>query len=196
VVNIAIDIQTPEQPGRFRGTFRLVTPEGVRFGQRVWLDVEVSDRENSTTAAPPAASSSPTADSNSTSSSSSTSGGASSTPADPRAAIRDAVQSVMAALSSNRSGNPLQTILNAIQSAAASISQPTNATEAASFEASSTAGASSATAGAPSAPFPYTAELQQVHVMGFTEMDDRVKVLLLRYRGNVARTLNQLLADA
>ena len=42
-INLVIDIQTPPQLGRFRGSFRLVTPDGNRFGPRIWIDVDVTD---------------------------------------------------------------------------------------------------------------------------------------------------------
>ena len=199
VINIALDIQTPQELGRFRGTFRLVTPEGVRFGPRCWIDVEVT---NDDAAAPTNAAEPSAATSAQTSFPSSATAGeptAASTPAsgpqDPRTVIRDAIQSVMTSLGSNRSSNPLQTIANAIQSAAASISHNNTNGEVAS-PANRTGAASPVAAPAAAVPVTFAAELEQVRGMGFTDNDERVKTLLVRYRGNVARTLNQLLADA
>jgi hypothetical protein len=93
----------------------------------------------------------------------------------------------MTALGSSSGGNPVQSIIGAIQSAAASLQQHGNGGD-----------ANPATSSPTTAPaaFAYGAELEQVHTMGFTEQDHRVKELLVRYRGNVGRTLNQLLADA
>lgn len=178
IISISLDIQTPESLGRFRGTFRLVTPDGIRFGPRIWIDLEV------TADGLPSQSSHEQKEQPSTESATDSSGpSASSSQQDPKTAFREAIHNVVNALGRN-SSNPLQSIMSAIQSAASSISP--------SHSADST-GASSPTV--PEGHFPYTGELDQVHAMGFTEQDVRVKELLVRYRGNVARTLNQLLSD-
>lgn len=39
IVHLSIDIVVPSKPGRFRGTFRLQTPDGLRFGPRIWIDL-------------------------------------------------------------------------------------------------------------------------------------------------------------
>jgi len=41
-VDIAVDMVAPSKPGRYVGYWRLVTPKGDRFGQRVWIDIIVS----------------------------------------------------------------------------------------------------------------------------------------------------------
>ena len=187
VINIVIDIQTPADLGRFRGTFRLVTPDGIRFGPRIWIDLDVTDQEAATAAA--AAPTATPGEGKTAEDKPAPAAAASSQ--DPRAVIRDAVKQVMTALGSAGSGgNPMQSIIGAIQSAAASLQQHGHSGDA--------TPASLSAAAAPAAPvaFTYGAELEQVHAMGFTEQDERVKELLVRYRGNVTRTLNQLLADA
>ena len=202
VINIALDIQTPQELGRFRGTFRLVTPEGQRFGPRCWIDVEVTNDDAAATGTDATADAAPATsaeqkEQGSTPAAAATGSSSSAAQQDPRTVIREAIHSVMTALGSNRSGNPMQTILSAIQSAAASMSS--NNDEEASPVNRTTSGAPSPVA-APvpeaAAPYLFTAQLEQVRAMGFTDNDERVKALLVRYRGNVARTLNQLLADA
>jgi len=44
-VDIAIDMTAPTLPGRYVGYYRLLTPDGTRFGQRVWVDVVVAPQE-------------------------------------------------------------------------------------------------------------------------------------------------------
>ena len=197
VINIALDIQTPQELGRFRGAFRLVTPEGKKFGPRCWIDVEVSNDDAAAAGTSTTAETAP-AGGEQSEQSSSPSAASSSAQAqqDPRTVIREAIHSVMAALGSNRSGNPMQTILTAIQSAAASISHSNNGEEASPSNRTTAGAPSPVAAPVAEAPFHFTAELEQVRAMGFTDIDERVKALLVRYRGNVARTLNQLLADA
>ena len=182
VINIALDIQTPNEEGRFRGTFRLITPDGIRFGPRIWLDLDVSNSE-----APAAPAAPPVAPAQSTSTSQvGPSAPAAAQPAtqDPRAAIREVLHTVMNALGSNRSGNPVQNILTAIQAAVSP-----------SHSAASEASAAPVPTAAPAGPFEYQTALEQVHAMGFEGQEERVKALLIRYRGNVARTLNQLLTE-
>ena len=41
VVHVSIDIVVPKEEGRFRGTFRLQTADGIRFGPRIWIDLSV-----------------------------------------------------------------------------------------------------------------------------------------------------------
>jgi hypothetical protein len=55
VVHIAIDIVVPEEAGRFRGTFRLQTPDGLKFGDRLWIDVTAEDEAQTSKKAEPAA---------------------------------------------------------------------------------------------------------------------------------------------
>jgi len=46
-VDIAVDMVAPGKPGRYVSYWRLSTPDGTRFGQRVWVDVIVaSENEN------------------------------------------------------------------------------------------------------------------------------------------------------
>jgi len=49
-VDISVELQTPSKPGRYVGFWRLVTPDGTRFGQRVWTDLYVAT--NATPASP------------------------------------------------------------------------------------------------------------------------------------------------
>jgi len=41
-VDIAVDMVAPSKPGRYVSYWRLATPDGVRFGQRVWADIVVA----------------------------------------------------------------------------------------------------------------------------------------------------------
>jgi len=41
-VDISVEMQAPSKPGRYVSYWRLVTPDGVRFGQRVWADITVT----------------------------------------------------------------------------------------------------------------------------------------------------------
>jgi next-to-BRCA1 protein 1 len=46
-VDIAADMIAPSKPGRYVSYWRLATPDGTRFGQRVWVDIIVaSETEN------------------------------------------------------------------------------------------------------------------------------------------------------
>jgi len=44
-VDIAVDMTAPTLPGRYVGYYRLLTPDGTRFGQRVWVDIVVAPQE-------------------------------------------------------------------------------------------------------------------------------------------------------
>jgi len=43
-IDIAVDMVAPSVPGRYVSYWRLCTPEGHRFGHRVWVDVIVRDQ--------------------------------------------------------------------------------------------------------------------------------------------------------
>ena len=181
IINLALDIQVPQQLGRFRGTFRLITAEGVRFGPRIWIDLEVSDSESTTTEPASAAASAPT---DGSAAEAQTEGNAASQQpqTDPRTAIHQAVQSVLTALGSagNGNSNPLHTLATAFQSAASSIQQHASAA------------AERVSSARQPTPFPYPAELEQIRALGLQFDEERIKALLLRYRGRVDRTVNEL----
>jgi len=40
-VELAVDMATPSKPGRYVSYWRLIQQDGVRFGQRVWVDIIV-----------------------------------------------------------------------------------------------------------------------------------------------------------
>jgi len=40
-VEVSVPLITPSEPGRYIGYYRMVTPEGVKFGQRVWVSFVV-----------------------------------------------------------------------------------------------------------------------------------------------------------
>jgi next-to-BRCA1 protein 1 len=44
-VDIAVDMKAPTKPGRYVGYWRLVDRDGVRFGQRIWVDVIVASEQ-------------------------------------------------------------------------------------------------------------------------------------------------------
>jgi len=44
-VEVAVDMVAPSKPGRYVTYWRLTSPDGVRFGQRVWVDITVSSEE-------------------------------------------------------------------------------------------------------------------------------------------------------
>jgi len=46
-VDIAVDMVTPTQPGRYVSYWRLAMPDGSRFGQRVWVDLLIVPAEKS-----------------------------------------------------------------------------------------------------------------------------------------------------
>jgi len=50
-VDLAVEMTAPEQPGRYTGYWRLVTPNG-RFGQRVWVDILVNPAPATAPSAP------------------------------------------------------------------------------------------------------------------------------------------------
>jgi len=41
-VDVAVDMVAPSKPGRYISYWRLATPDGTRFGQRVWIDIIVA----------------------------------------------------------------------------------------------------------------------------------------------------------
>jgi next-to-BRCA1 protein 1 len=55
-VNISVKVKMPSEPGRYTGYYRLITKDGHRFGQRVWVDsLVVPANQVSTAATVPAA---------------------------------------------------------------------------------------------------------------------------------------------
>eukprot|EP01118_Nematostelium_gracile_P009690 TRINITY_DN3272_c0_g2_i1.p1 TRINITY_DN3272_c0_g2~~TRINITY_DN3272_c0_g2_i1.p1 ORF type:complete len:553 (-),score=140.54 TRINITY_DN3272_c0_g2_i1:92-1750(-) len=48
-VEVSVSMTAPKLPGRYVGYWRLSTPDGTRFGQRIWVDIVV---EENTTAKP------------------------------------------------------------------------------------------------------------------------------------------------
>jgi len=60
IVHVSIDIVVPDEEGRYRGTFRLQTADGYRFGPRIWLDFTAANE----TAAQPTATATATANAN------------------------------------------------------------------------------------------------------------------------------------
>jgi len=51
-VDIAVDMTAPSKPGRYVGYWRLAHPDGSRFGQRVWVDICVSQPSTPSTELP------------------------------------------------------------------------------------------------------------------------------------------------
>lgn len=47
-IEICIRMIAPDQPGRYTGYWRLSTQDNVRFGQRIWVDINVIDSNMST----------------------------------------------------------------------------------------------------------------------------------------------------
>lgn len=43
-LDIAVDFTAPELPGRYISYWRMVSPWGVKFGQRVWVLIQVLAR--------------------------------------------------------------------------------------------------------------------------------------------------------
>ena len=188
IINLALDIQVPLQLGRFRGTFRLITAEGVRFGPRIWIDLEVVADNEATSAcatqtADSATAAAGTPSATAASATESESDASSQQPqVDPRTAIHQAVQSVLTALggAGNGGNNALHTLATAFQSAASSIQQHASAA------------AERVSSARQPAPFPYPSELEQIRALGLQFDEERIKSLLLRYRGRVDRTVNEL----
>jgi len=42
-VDVAVDMIAPSAPGRYTGYWKLAGPFGVRFGQRIWVDINVEN---------------------------------------------------------------------------------------------------------------------------------------------------------
>ena len=183
IINLALDIQVPQQLGRFRGTFRLITAEGVRFGPRIWIDLEVvADNEASTANATEPSAAAASAATEASAAEEHSESPQSQPQTDPRTAIHQAVQSVLTALggAGNGSNNALHALATAFQSAASSIQQHASAA------------AERVSSGRQPAPFPYPGELEQIRALGLQFDEERIKALLLRYRGRVDRTVNEL----
>lgn len=47
-VDVALRMTSPANAGRYTGFWRLCTPEGVRFGQRLWVDINVIQETTTT----------------------------------------------------------------------------------------------------------------------------------------------------
>jgi len=58
-IDISVDMVSPSRAGRYIGYWRLSSPDGTRFGQRVWVDVVVSPSASTSPSAPAVASPSP-----------------------------------------------------------------------------------------------------------------------------------------
>jgi len=48
-IDLTLDMTAPAKPGRYVGYYRLQLADGTRFGQRVWVDIFVSDNTNNNT---------------------------------------------------------------------------------------------------------------------------------------------------
>jgi len=46
-VEISVNLVAPSEPGRYASYYKLVTPEGYRFGQRLWVSIAVSGSSSS-----------------------------------------------------------------------------------------------------------------------------------------------------
>jgi len=46
-VDVSVPLLSPSEPGRFIGYWRLCTPEGKKFGQRVWVSITVTGSSSS-----------------------------------------------------------------------------------------------------------------------------------------------------
>jgi len=91
-----------------------------------------------------------------------------------------------------------------VQQAAQQYSQNNGVAPASSAAASSaTAGSTSSSSSASSttassyadAAFPYPSQLEQIRAMGFTDDEGRIKAVLVANRGNLTRTVNNLLSS-
>lgn len=40
-IDVSLRMVTPAKPGRYTGYWRLCTPNGTRFGQRLWVDINI-----------------------------------------------------------------------------------------------------------------------------------------------------------
>lgn len=40
-IDVSLRMVTPAMPGRYTGYWRLCTPNGTRFGQRLWVDINI-----------------------------------------------------------------------------------------------------------------------------------------------------------
>jgi next to BRCA1 gene 1 protein len=40
-IDVAVDFVSPARPGRYISYWRLASPSGQKFGQRVWVDIQV-----------------------------------------------------------------------------------------------------------------------------------------------------------
>merc|ERR1712137_781302 len=45
-VQLAVDLVAPQRAGRYIAYFRLITPSGKKFGQRIWCSINVVDHED------------------------------------------------------------------------------------------------------------------------------------------------------
>jgi len=169
VVTIKLDVQAPQEEGRFRSTFRLMTKEQERFGPRMWIDVEVKAPSD---AAAPSARSEPASSPTQTM-----------PVAEPvQDPIRGAIHTLVSALGAQGGSSPVASFLDLIQG-----------------HGRNTPRAERPTAAAPVAQpehFAYQAELATIREMGIEASDDTLKRLLTRYNGSVPRTVSQLFEES
>ncbi|KYQ91468.1 ZZ-type zinc finger-containing protein [Tieghemostelium lacteum] len=48
MIDVSVDLKSPARPGRYTSYWRLNTPEGLSFGQKIWIDIYVYEEQKST----------------------------------------------------------------------------------------------------------------------------------------------------
>lgn len=181
IVTVKIDIQAPEQEGRFRSTFRLVTPDGEKFGPRMWIDLNVQAANSaiSTAEARPEASQAVASPAVEHKSAEPIPSMPVAEPVQPQDSIRAAIQTIVGALGQQGGSSPINSFLDLIQG-----------------HGRVTPRASPAVASPVAEPFRYHSELMSIREMGVDASDDTLMRLLTRYNGSVPRTLSQIFEES
>lgn len=52
-VDLVVNIKAPSEPGRYVGYWRLMGPNGKRFGHRFWIDISTQQRQQQQQQRPP-----------------------------------------------------------------------------------------------------------------------------------------------
>jgi len=164
VVSASVRIRTPKLAGHYVGNYRLCTPNGNVFGDRVWVTINVANKAEPSAEASAPAAASPTEKVSAVS--------ATPVPSAPAAVAR--APAVLAV-------NPF---------ASAEVDAKTPAAQEPVKVAPATATA--AVAAVPS-DFPYGVQLRQLQMMGFSNDSELMQYLLLNHQGNLQEVVEFLL---
>lgn len=199
VVSAGVRIRTPKLSGHYVGNYRLCTPNGAVFGDRVWVTINVADKQDpsavidsaaSQAAAflqPGASAETKTANSDASKNVSSTASNAQPLSNSDAPVASPSVAAVAVPRLSSQASSPATPppVLRPSTAAAPEASAPADNKPAAAV-----------VAGDVPADFPYGVQLRLLNSMGFTNDDKLLQYLLLNHKGNLQEVVEFLLKRA